>query len=777
MTKAVYGLFLLCNLILIGHYIQFMRSLHPNRNEQFPVHHHVPLLHVNQTSSGCASLCLENALVAKMNKFQLLTHAENDQSSMTTGPSVVGVFSNMLSERSSVPIDLQIDSVFPAEAAVNLLETECKWDGEIGVFQEKTCPLIQLGIGSRIPSGQQTVTVNPNEIDIVVPSIRNLDFLQHWKKYLFGLHLIIVQDGDPGVHLEIPDWVDYELYNRLDIEAALGQRSWIISQKDASIRNFGFLVSLKRYVYTLDDDCLPVDGIDPVLEHVRNLKRNATPYFFNTLYDPFRGGSDFVRGYPYSLRGGVPSVISHGLWLNVPDYDAPTQLLKPYERNTNPADVTQTVPFGVFYPMCSMNVAFDRELIGPAFMQGLMGVGQPWARYDDMFAGWASKFCADQMGYGVKSGQPYIVHNKASNPFTNLKKEFLGLYWQEDLIRFFSGLTTNIPFDQAATCYEHVADMIHEKFASKHQYFVRLSSSMRIWARLFDDPSIVFKPSRKQERPAMRSESMQEFKDWAVLPGNQRKTRLAVFTVVRNEEVFLPIWLRYYASQVDAQDIYILDNDSNDGSTKNVRYHVIKIHNELYLDHMWLVRQVQDFTSILLEQLQYQYVLFAEADEIIVPDPVMYPQGLVQYAQHATLDDIQCTGYNLCHNHAADLAPIDLTVSILKQRQDWYRVSHYDKPLLTNHVLDYEPGFHRASNMSGIVDNELYLIHLHYFDYNFCLARHRWKHEQKIKADDAERGWGIGSQSLQKSLLDCSCAVDNQLEPISRSLKGPTFLF
>ena len=47
-------------------------------------------------------------------------------------------------------------------------------------------------------------------------------------------------------------------------------------------------------------------------------------------------------------------------------------------------DATVTVPKGVLYPLCSMNVAFDRELIGPAFMQGLMGTGQPWARYDDM---------------------------------------------------------------------------------------------------------------------------------------------------------------------------------------------------------------------------------------------------------------------------------------------------------------------------------------------------------------------------------------------------------
>lgn len=94
-----------------------------------------------------------------------------------------------------------------------------------------------------------------------------------------------------------------------------------------------------------------------------------------------------MRGYPYSLRGGVPTVLSHGLWLNAPDYNASTQLLKARERNQRYVDATITVPYKILYSMCSMNVAFNRKLIGPAFMQGLMGDGQPWARYDDMFAG------------------------------------------------------------------------------------------------------------------------------------------------------------------------------------------------------------------------------------------------------------------------------------------------------------------------------------------------------------------------------------------------------
>ena len=41
--------------------------------------------------------------------------------------------------------------------------------------------------------------------------------------------------------------------------------------------------------------------------------------------------------------------------------------------------------------MCGMNLAFNRELIGPAMYFGLMGEGYPIGRYDDMWAGWCVK--------------------------------------------------------------------------------------------------------------------------------------------------------------------------------------------------------------------------------------------------------------------------------------------------------------------------------------------------------------------------------------------------
>ena len=35
---------------------------------------------------------------------------------------------------------------------------------------------------------------------------------------------------------------------------------------------------------------------------------------------------------------------------------------------------------GTLFPMCGMNLAFDRTAIGPAMYFGLMGEGQPWGR-------------------------------------------------------------------------------------------------------------------------------------------------------------------------------------------------------------------------------------------------------------------------------------------------------------------------------------------------------------------------------------------------------------
>lgn len=63
--------------------------------------------------------------------------------------------------------------------------------------------------------------------------------------------------------------------------------------------------------------------------------------------------------HQFSLEGGVfqlhirksdstllgpDSSFCAGLWLNIPDYDAPTQMVKPHERNTCYVDAVLTIP-------------------------------------------------------------------------------------------------------------------------------------------------------------------------------------------------------------------------------------------------------------------------------------------------------------------------------------------------------------------------------------------------------------------------------------------------
>ena len=67
---------------------------------------------------------------------------------------------------------------------------------------------------------------------------------------------------------------------------------------------------------------------DQLTDRPTNQPTNQPTNKHTHTHTSYREGSDFVRGYPYSLRQGVATAVSHGLWLHNYDYDAPTQLLK-----------------------------------------------------------------------------------------------------------------------------------------------------------------------------------------------------------------------------------------------------------------------------------------------------------------------------------------------------------------------------------------------------------------------------------------------------------------
>ena len=180
----------------------------------------------------------------------------------------------------------------------------------------------------------------PDMVDIVsVAKSDNFTFLNGWKAILEPFHLILVQDGDFKDDLEIPPWVDYELYTRKDIDKSLGKLSWIIPKGEASI-SFGFLVSDRMIVYCLDENTLPARSpsgeiVDVIAEHVRNLMQKSTIISLDT-----NNGT--------SSKRQVDTVISKGFVANFKDNQSVSEIT----LRTS----AQSIPFGIFTNISTTNL-------------------------------------------------------------------------------------------------------------------------------------------------------------------------------------------------------------------------------------------------------------------------------------------------------------------------------------------------------------------------------------------------------------------------------------
>lgn len=214
------------------------------------------------------------------------------------------------------------------------------------------------------------------------------------------------------------------------------------------------------------------------------------------------------------------------------------------------------------------------------------------------------------------------------------------------------------------------------------------------------------------------------------------KKPCAVFTTVKNEPVFIPVWLKHYQNYFDNKDIYILNHQSTDGSTENLPVNVINVVNDLTFDHEWLKNVMENMQGTLLES--YTSVLFAEVDELIYTVDKPLNDVITEFNASPSMFQT-CTGYEVCQRLGTE-PPVDLSKNIFEQRDYWYRDSvGFDKTLLSKKALDYVWGFHKLKNGEEDRLFQLFLCHLHKFDFELMLARHQERVVWKKKDDDFEK--------------------------------------
>ena len=126
-----------------------------------------------------------------------------------------------------------------------------------------------------------------------------------------------------------------------------------------------------------------------------------------------------------------------------------------------------------------------------------------------------------------------------------------------------------------------------------------------------------------------------------------------MFTIVQDEPEFIHPWINHYRKQVSqAGDIYVLTHGAtnNDGEpapsvelsewgrarTLLRTHHSVvpmPVHHSTSFDHQWLTDTVSSFQAFLLQS--YKWVVFAEVDEFIVPNPETSWRGksLLEYVR------------------------------------------------------------------------------------------------------------------------------------------------
>lgn len=195
----------------------------------------------------------------------------------------------------------------------------------------------------------------------------------------------------------------------------------------------------------------------------------------------------------------------------------------------------------------------------------------------------------------------------------------------------------------------------------------------------------------------------------------------AIFTIVHNEKYFLPIWLKYYSQYFE--NIVVLDHNTTDGSVEKAaegyNFYTKRLTFKETFNPDFIKTKVMEEQQRLLSL--YPVVVYAEADEFIIPNPKIY-NGLGDYINQMKGDMARCNGYEVIQQEGEPT--INLGLSILSQRKYWVTSDPACKTLISKKPLKWGMGFHGLETGNPEIDKDLFLLHLKRMDWK--MFEKRW---------------------------------------------------
>lgn len=228
---------------------------------------------------------------------------------------------------------------------------------------------------------------------------------------------------------------------------------------------------------------------------------------------------------------------------------------------------------------------------------------------------------------------------------------------------------------------------------------------------------------------------------------------IAFATMVGDEPVFLPIWIKYYSRFIAKSHLVIVvDGMDRPLPPEAEGCQVLRLPRRApgpgWDIERW--RMISDLTTTLLHR--FDVVAFNDVDEILVLDPDLGSDLLASVARAHQIGVISPFAIEVLHRIDLEPDPLDPARPVLSQRRFGRINASYCKPCITATPLRWSLGGHYANQPTLHLDRELFLFHLRYVDHGYLLQRQASRNAMMVNSDVAGAGWSKGQDEMTNFL-------------------------
>ncbi|MBT0955983.1 hypothetical protein IV417_01170 [Alphaproteobacteria bacterium KMM 3653] len=227
--------------------------------------------------------------------------------------------------------------------------------------------------------------------------------------------------------------------------------------------------------------------------------------------------------------------------------------------------------------------------------------------------------------------------------------------------------------------------------------------------------------------------------------------QLALFTMVYDDDVFLDIFLRYWAQFLPLKNIYVLihaDYEKYEALAAGcncIRINRPEMHKDSEVDRWKMISHFASGMSFMFDR-----VIYTDVDEIIVVDPDIAPDP-VQYLLDQRYPVIAAPGVDLVNIEALEPQPYDPAKPVLSQRRHYALNSWYTKPCITTKPIQWCSGGHFSDIEKVHVDPNLTLVHLRLFDARIFEDRSAARIKMISDKETGEPISGLGGKTWRRT--------------------------